>query len=83
MNYVASVKQTRFVIFLFETPIDVIRMPLVNCCNECCVVLNHYDLGLCVESWLKSFEIFGLPELWLLKYRNSINAVIVFVLTFL
>jgi hypothetical protein len=32
---------------------------------------------------LKSFEIFGLPGLWELKYRNWIIAVIVFVLTFL
>ena len=37
-----------------------------------CCVLNHYDLGLYVESWLKSFVIFGLPGLWKLKYRNLI-----------
>ena len=30
---------------------DVIRMLLVKCRNEWCVVLNHYDLGLYVESW--------------------------------
>jgi len=45
--------------------------------------LNHYDLGLYVESWLKSFVISGLPGLWELKYRNLIASVIVFVLTFL
>jgi hypothetical protein len=32
---------------------------------------------------LKSFEIFRLPGLWELKYRNWITSVIVFVLTFL
>jgi hypothetical protein len=31
---------------LFGTPMAVIRMLLVNCCNEWCVVLDHYDLGL-------------------------------------
>jgi hypothetical protein len=31
---------------LYWTPMDVIRMLLVNCCNEWCAVLNHYDLGL-------------------------------------
>jgi hypothetical protein len=30
---------------LFSTPMDVNRMLLVKCCNEWCVVLNHYDLG--------------------------------------
>ena len=58
-------------------------MLLVKCCNECYVVLNHYGLGLYVESWLKSFVISGLPGLWELKYRNLIASVIVFVLTFL
>ena len=62
---------------------DVIRMLLVECCNGWCVVLNHYDLGLYVESWLKSFVISRLPGLWELKYRNLIASVIVFVLTFL
>ena len=33
-------------------------------------MLNHYDLGLYVESWLKSFVISGLPGLWELKYRK-------------
>ena len=56
---------------------------MLKCCNEWCVVLNHYDLGLYVESWLKSFVISGLPGLWELKYRNLIASVIVFVLTFL
>jgi hypothetical protein len=46
-------------------------------------VLNHYDLGLYVESCLKSFEISGLPGLWEPKYINLITSVIVFVLTFL
>jgi len=46
-------------------------------------LLNHYGLGLYVESWLKSFVIFGLPGLWELKYINLITSVIVFVLTFL
>ena len=46
-------------------------------------LLNHYGLGLYVESWLKSFVISGLPGLWELKYRNLIASVIVFVLTFL
>ena len=41
-------------------------------------MLNHYDLGLYVESWLKSFMISGLPGLWELKYRNLIASVIVF-----
>ena len=41
-------------------------------------MLNHYGLGLYVESWLKSFVIFGLPGLWELKYRNLITSVIVF-----
>ena len=41
-------------------------------------MLNHYDLGLYVESWLKSFVISGLPGLWELKYRNLIASVIVF-----
>jgi hypothetical protein len=36
-----------------------------------------------VESCLKSFEVFVLPGLWELKYRNLINLVIGFVLTFL
>jgi hypothetical protein len=58
-------------------------MLLVNFCNERYVVLNQYDLGLYVESCLKSFEIFGLPGLWDLKYSNLITSVIVFVLTFL
>ena len=49
---------------------DVIRMLLVKCCNEWCVVLNHSDLGLYVEVWLKSFMISGLLGLWELKYRN-------------
>ena len=62
---------------------DVIRMLLVKCCNEWCVVLNHYGLGLYAESWLKSFVISGLSGLWELKYRNLITSVIVFVLTFL
>jgi hypothetical protein len=61
----------------------VTRMPLVKCCNTWCVVLNHYDLGLYVESCLKSFEISGLPGLWELKYRDLITLVIVFILTFL
>jgi hypothetical protein len=39
-------------------------------------VLNHYDLGLYVESCLKSFEISELPGLWDLKYRNLITSVI-------
>jgi hypothetical protein len=68
---------------LFWTLMDVIRMPLVKCCNEWCVVLNHYDLGLYVESCLKSLEISGLLGLWELKYRNLITSVIVFVLMFL
>ena len=46
-------------------------------------LLNHYGLGLYVESCLKSFVIFGLPGLWELKYINLITSVIVFVLTFL
>ena len=62
---------------------DVIRMLLMKCCNGWCVVLNHYGLGLYVESWLKSFVISRLPGLWELKYRNLITSVIVFVLTFL
>jgi hypothetical protein len=62
---------------LFWTPIDVISMLLVNCCNKWCVVLNHYDLGLYVESCLKSFEISGLSGLWELKYKNLITLVIV------
>jgi hypothetical protein len=82
-NYVAFATQTWFVIILFWTPMDVIRMLLVNHCNEWCVVLNRYDLGLYVESCLKSFEIFRLPGLWEPKYRNLITSVIVFVLTFL
>jgi hypothetical protein len=68
---------------LFETPMDVIRMSLMNYCNEWCVVLNHYDLGLYVESCLKSFGISRLLGLWESKYRNLITPVIVFVLTFL
>jgi hypothetical protein len=40
-------------------------------------VLNHYDLGLYVESCLKSFEISGLSGLWELKYKNLITLVIV------
>jgi hypothetical protein len=68
---------------LFWTLMDVISMLLVNCCNEWCVVLNHYDLSLYVETYLKSFEISGLSGLWELKYRNLITSVIVFVLTFL
>jgi hypothetical protein len=55
----------------------------VKCCKAWCVVLNHYDLGLYVESCLKSFEISGLPGLWELKYRDLITLVIVFILTFL
>ena len=39
-------------------------------------MLNHYDLGLYVESSLKSFVISGLPGLWELKYRNLITSVI-------
>ena len=42
-------------------------------------MLNHYDLGLYVESWLKSFMVSRLPGLWELKYRNLIASVIVFV----
>jgi hypothetical protein len=38
-------KQNLVCNILFGTPMDVIRMPLVKCCNEWCVVLNHYDLG--------------------------------------
>jgi hypothetical protein len=68
---------------LFWTPMDLICMLLVKCCNAWCVVLNHYDLGLYVESWLKSFKISKLPGLWEPKYRNLITSVIVFVLTFL
>ena len=41
-------------------------------------MLNHYGLGLYVESWLKSLVISGLPGLWELKYRNLIALVIVF-----
>ena len=40
-------------------------------------MLNHYGLGLYVESWLKSFVISRLPGLWELKYRNLITSVIV------
>jgi hypothetical protein len=40
-------------------------------------VLNHYDLGLYFESYLKSFEISGLLGLWEPKYRNLITSVIV------
>jgi hypothetical protein len=61
----------------------VIHMPLVKCSNELCVVLNHYDLGLYVESCLKSFEISRLLGLQEFKYKNLITSVIVFVLTFL
>jgi hypothetical protein len=53
----------------FWTPIEVICMLLVKCCNRWCVVLNHYDLGLYVKSCLKSFEIFELPGLWELSTR--------------
>jgi hypothetical protein len=63
---------------LFGTPMDVIRMSLVNCCNEWSVVLNHYDLGLYVGSCLKSFKISRLPGLWEVKYRNLITLMIVF-----
>ena len=73
---------TCFVIFYLNSN-DVIRMLLMKCCSEWCVVLNHYGLGLYVESWLKSFVISGLPGLWELKYKNLIASVIVFVLTFL
>ena len=62
---------------------DVIQMLLMKCCNGWCVVLNHYSLGLYIESWLKSLVISGLPGLWELKYMNLIASVIVFVLTFL
>ena len=41
-------------------------------------MLNHYGLGLYIESCLKSFVISGLPGLWELKYRNLITSVIVF-----
>jgi hypothetical protein len=51
-------------------------MPLVKYCKKWCIVLNHYDLGLYVESCLKSFEIFGLLGLQDLKYRNLITSVI-------
>jgi hypothetical protein len=43
-------------------------------------VLNHYDLGLYVESCLKSFKISELPDLWDLKYRNLITSVVIFYL---
>ena len=83
VNYVASANLNLVCNILFWTLMDVIWMLLVKCCNEWCVVLNHYGLGLYVESWLKSFVISGLPGLWELKYRNLITSVIVFVLTFL
>jgi hypothetical protein len=67
-------------IILFQTLMDVIRMPHVNCCNEWCVVLNHYDLGLYFGSYLKYFKIFGLLGLWEPKYRNLITSVIFFYL---
>ena len=83
LNYVASANLNLVCLIFIHTLMDVIRMPLVKCCNEWRVVLNHYGLGLYVESWLKSFVISGLPGLWELKYRNLITSVIVFVLTFL
>jgi hypothetical protein len=70
----------------FWTPMDVIRMPLVKCYNEWCVVLNHYDLGLYVESCLKSSRFpdyrdygslsIGIWSLrWLFLYLRSYNLV--------
>jgi hypothetical protein len=44
----------------------------------CCV--ESRDLGLYVESCLKSFEISRLPGLRELKYKDVITAVIVFYL---
>jgi hypothetical protein len=53
-NYVASANlYFSFVIKLFV--LRCIRL-LLNCCNKCCVILNHYDLG-CSRFGLKSLVI--------------------------
>jgi hypothetical protein len=53
-NYVASANlYFGFVIKLFV--LWCMRL-LLNCCNKCCVILNHYNLG-CSQFGLKSLVI--------------------------
>ena len=40
-----------------------------------CVTLDHYDLGCMSAKSLKSFEIFGLPGLYVSKYESVIASV--------
>jgi hypothetical protein len=47
------------------------------------VMLNHYNLALCVDWFEIPRDFVGLPELYGLKYENLITSVIIFVLVLL
>jgi hypothetical protein len=53
-NYVASTN--RYFGFVINYSYSDVWELLMNCCNKCCVMLNHYDLG-CSRFGLKSLLI--------------------------